>query len=279
MTKAVQPKINKEMLSAMREEFLALPKDITHYERARRMQSAYPSFSFGSLVDYSRVSVGCPEEVFALYREGKTSFGVLEVLCSFDPGMQKCLVAEAVGGKLGERVLSRIKQYLKEGHSVDTAVALATGKMSHSDLRKRGEKPRTLETLLDEIAKDGSKWRAKVQMAMDALMELEKRVGIYLPLFEKSYRLRHFVGEQWEFLDQKVKRYLGVMKRRAMNGGGSSSGGALRVEADGQRPTAKEESYGGDPGPGASGDAPQVGAHGEDGQAPPPGRSGQEEGA
>jgi len=148
--------------------------------------------------------------VFDAYIDGEVSIGLALVVSTMDPETQRFLLTEILEKKLQVGHVEKIKRHLKEGASMAEALARATGEMPE----KREPARRSFDGLLDEINKLGAKWRTLVSMAMDAASGMEHELGAgSFALFEKVYALRHSIGEQYAFVDQKVKRFVNTIKK------------------------------------------------------------------
>lgn len=215
-----EAKVDAVMMARIRNHAMAL--EGSGAQRAREMRSMFPTLAPITLEERVKVAVNLTEKVFAHLIEGRISFGVARNLSREEVGMQEFLAEECVAGRLEHHGLIKVKQYLREGQSVTEALARVRGEIPpHEDRRLSPKK--SLETVLDDIAKTGARWRSLVSMAMEAVRESELALGVHLDLFEKVFLLRHLIGEQYEFVDQKVRRYLTMMKKRTNGGAGSSS--------------------------------------------------------
>lgn len=230
---------------AIRKAALSMP-DLNHPQKSVQLRKTFPNFSLRMLEDYSRYSRST-DHVVELFVGRKVSMGCLQELCTLKPSTQDILIDKYVEGKWTPVVLVNIKKYLREGRSMEESIGRSTGTIDPRS--PRIEKARTLDSILDEISKDASRWRAKVAMAMDVIEKMELQGGVEFALFEKVYLLRHLIGEQYNFVSQKVFRFLNQVKKRAQNGGGSSSAGLGSIE-HGDMPS-EGDKHGVHPGTGA----------------------------
>lgn len=223
-------------------EVMTMIRDIeqAHHDKSidslvRQFKEAFPSFTERSLWDMFRYMRGISEPAFQLWCEGKIPYSFLTEACSLPHGVQKLLAEEAAARGLQTKHFQRFRHHHKEGMGFAEALARATGE-GHKIDQRREHKARSFESILDDVAKLGAKWRALISMAMEASTTLEHSNGVTLDIFEKVYMLRHLIGEQYEFVDQKVKRFLTAIKRRAANGGSSAPEGAVTatVEEEGE---------------------------------------------
>ena len=210
---ALDKKISTEILAEMREKFKSMPETMSHEARARAVSPEYPTFSVRTLEDYSRISIQATESVWAAFVAGKISYTLLAQFIGLEPGWQDALLAEFVGNKkLTPSALSKFKQYIREGQPFDTAVARLTGKLPEQDAPPA--KHKSFDSLMDEIAKLSAKLRARISMATDAVAEMEREFGVCVPLFERAYDLRHYLGETYDYMNQRLNRYKNVVKKR-----------------------------------------------------------------
>lgn len=162
---------------------------------------------------YVGVVARVTDKAFSALVERKVALDALIPFPSLEPGVQDFLIDEHLAGnvKLSKDTVSRIVSYLGEGMAVSVAIQKAKGERVEVPKEVR----RDFDKVILELARDGSKWRAKASMLYDALAELDGIAPVTLELFEKVYLLRHLVGEQYEFLNQKVKRFMDVLRRKA----------------------------------------------------------------
>lgn len=206
-------RITPELFSRIREEFLGLPAEWTKDRKGEALLRKYTEFSLRTLQGYAAILDDAAPSVLDAYCDGKISFTSVSVIYSINRGVQEILLPDVLSGKLTPSSIIIVRSLVKEGLPVSAAIARATGEVPR-DEPVRSEKPKNLNSLMDEITKMGSRWRSMVSMAMDLVDGLERTEGINLELFERAYLLRHLVGEQYEFIDQKVKRYITTIKKR-----------------------------------------------------------------
>lgn len=208
-------KITTEMLVRMRDRFRGLP-EMSHDDRAARVQPEFPQFTVPTLQDYSRICLNSEESVFQSCIDGKISVVVLSEIISLDKKTQRFLLTEILDKKLTPTRLREIKRMRKEhGMSWDEAIGRATGKIDVTQPRKGSEK-RDLNQLLDRISSQGARWRAMVSEALELIGDEEAAAGIHEEIFTKAFLLRHVVGEQYNFINKRLQRYMTLLRKRAM---------------------------------------------------------------
>lgn len=231
------PKVDRKELAAMRAKFKATGEP-SYRRQAAVVAPEYPAYTITTMRDFASILGGATDATFAFFMEEKLSFGMLSELGRMDVNYQDFVGAEVVQRGMSISDIKEIKANLREGTSVAEAIGRATGEIQHE--ARRPENRRSLDAVLDDIAKLGSKWRSLVTMALEAIQQAEGAGGVHLELFEKTYLTRHLIGEQYEFVDQKVKRYLNLLKKRALETAGQSPRGGHSEEVEEENDPASE---------------------------------------
>lgn len=226
---AIEKKMTVEILRSMRERLRSFPPDTSHIRRAEAIHAEFPQFKLQSLADYSSTILSLTDAVFELCAAGKLSITQVIQMARFEGGDQEFLANEVVSRKLGPADISNIKRYVNEGRSFTEAIGLATGEIKPDFHKEKGGR-KSLDALLDDITKTGARWRAMVAMAMEMVGEEEAKAGVHMALFEKAYLLRHVIGEQYDFVNSRLNRYVNVIRKRLK---GESNGNGARPGAQG----------------------------------------------
>lgn len=207
-------KITIPLLVEMREKFRLLDDGLSHEARAKALAPDYPDFSLRTLEDYSRVVKNSSEKTWAAFVDAKISLQMIQELGGVESReLQDYLLGEVLANpKLTRSRVGAVKKMVAEGMSVPEALARATGELPPE--RPPTPKHKNFDTILDDIARTGAKFRSLVALAGDLLKEAEVEAGVHPALFEEVYRLRHYVGEQYDFLNQKLNRHLVILKKR-----------------------------------------------------------------
>lgn len=230
-------------LEKFRELYRQMP-EMSHQNRAKAVKPNHPELSVAALEDYSRMTVNSTETTWALYMEGKLSLGLLSELIAWKSGDQDFMAKETVDRKLTVGHLKKVKHIKKEQEcGYAEAIAKATGEMPRYQPREN-HKPRSFDTLLDDIAKASTKWRSLLSMAFDLIGQEEAKAGVHAELFRQAYSLRHIIGENYDFANSKVSRYFNFIKKKYRAGPETSSGDGqdfMKGEPDGDIAGAGEE--------------------------------------
>jgi hypothetical protein len=261
-----QSKVTPEEMEILKRRFLDFP-DITHDERSRRVAKEFPKFTANTLKSYSRMCLGASEKVFSLYLEGKVSLAVPIELASWNKGEQDFIIDEYLEKKFTPETLRKIRRYRDEhkcGYA--EAIARATGAIDAKQPRKT-ESRRSVDTILTEIADKGARWRAMVAQVLEMIGQEEASAGIHEALFVKVLILRDLIGNQYDFVNGKVNRYMNTIRKRLQNGGPSPAQveGTVEGEIHGDGAGAGEGRVGGEEGAPRE-DGPPVPDHSGKGQ-------------
>jgi len=219
----LEVKIAPEAVERLRKRVLELAK-IDEYDPEVRpalsfakiglmLHGEFPELSTATIKDYCRVVGKIPQKVFDLYLEGRISFTELAEFGQSSITRKGDLVyiaLEYVAKRMNLTHLRRIKGFLRAYNNmgVDEAIRRATGKLSGKPgVVKKINK--SFDGLLDEAIKYMTLSRARVAQLLDLLPVSTLNKGkVHGELFNKVYLLRHILGEQYEFVDKKVKTYL-----------------------------------------------------------------------
>lgn len=213
-------KVTPQEMEILKKRFLDFPES-THEERSKILAKEFPKFTWNTLKSYSRMCLGASEKVFKLYVEGKVSLAVPIELASWNKGEQDFIIDEYLEKKFTPETLRKIRRYRDEHRCGYTeAIARATGAIDINQPRKT-EKSRSVDTILTEIADKGARWRAMVEQVMEMIGKEEAAAGIHEALFAKVILLRGVIGDQYDFVNGKVNRYMNTIRKRLQNGGPS----------------------------------------------------------
>ncbi len=213
--------LTPEILMAIRQACLDRA-ELSHDQRAEAMAKNYPEFSVRMLSEYSRISLQCTEKVLKLYVDGKASLGILSELCSWKKEDQDFIVDDLLAKKLTPVHLQRIKRWRnEEGWGFDECIAKATGKMPVYEPQKRDGPRKSLDGLLTEIADKGARWRAMVTQALEMVQQEEAQAGVHEAIFSKVFVLRQVLKDQLDYVNNRVDRYMRLIRNRLKNGGPS----------------------------------------------------------
>lgn len=250
--KGVTPKEMAELRHAFRQ----LP-EMSHEDRARTVQRQFPQFKPRTLEDFSRCCLRATEMVFQLYLDGKFSTESMLEITLWEGKDQEFMAQEYIEKKMGPSDLRKVKRIKKEqACGFAEAIAKALGEMPlHAP---REQKPRSFDTLLDDIQKSSSRWRALTSMAFDLIGAEEAKAGVHAGLFQQAYILRHVIKENYDFANQRVNRYFNYIKKKYRAAAETSSAGSFEEgdTTNGDAAGTGEEGLGG-----------EEGAAHEDGQA------------
>lgn len=250
--------ITPEVMVKLRHAFRQLP-DMSHEDRARYVQSEFSQFKPRTLEDYSRCCLRATEPVFQLYLDGKLSTEAMLEITLWEGKDQEFMASEYVEKKMGPADLRKVKRIKKEQQcGYAEAIAKALGEMPLHTPRE--QKPRSFDTLLDDIGKHSTRWRALMSMAFDLIGEEEAKAGVHAELFQKAYVLRHVIKENYDFANQRVNRFFNFIKRKYRNAA------AMSAEANGFTAT-EGEPHGNGAGTCEEGLGGEEGAAHEDGPA------------
>lgn len=209
---AFDKKITPELMAQLRARMKEIP-ETNHYARAKKLAPEFPMFSERTLVDYSRLIINVCDEVFQMHLDGKISQTALSEFGVWEKKTQIYMATEYVDKKLTPSLLRIIKQ-LKREHDMgfEEAIGRATGAIPMDKPRK--EDKRTLDQILAEIADKGARWRAMVDVAVEMIGDEEAAGGVHMTLFEKVAVLRELIGNQYDMVNGRFNRYMGVIKKR-----------------------------------------------------------------
>jgi hypothetical protein len=207
-------RITPELLREMRNKFLLMPKGLTYEGMSLEIAKDYPQFKTKTLEDYASLCHQVCEEVFQFMEEGKISITVLlEFKCGWDEATQKYLAKEIVEKGLSLSMLRELKRLKREHGNMGyaEAIALVRGEIP---VQQRRENKKSLDQILTQLADQGNRWRASVTMALELIRQEEAAAGIHEAIFEKVFVLRQLVGEQYDFVNSKVQRYINLIRKR-----------------------------------------------------------------
>lgn len=208
-------RITLEVLLRMRDKFLLQPKDMTYAARAQAVAADFPQFTTNTLEDYARMCTQICQEVFDRVIAGEMSITALaEFTGGWDEETQKYIAEEFVKQDLRVSMLRTIKQLRREHGSMGYAEAIARAKGEIPLDQPRKEQKKTLDQILTQIADQGARWRALVTMALEMVRDEEAAAGIHETIFEKVFILRQLVGEQYDFINSRVQRYMNVIRKK-----------------------------------------------------------------
>lgn len=214
--KGIDKRISIELLLEMRQKFQALPKEMSHANRAEIMIKEYSQFTRTTLEAYSSTCIHICQDVFDKVIAGKISITALaEFSSAWDEKTQKYIANEFVEQGLTVTNLRQIKQ-LKREHSTmgySEAIDRARGKIPSDQPRK--EQKKSLDQVLTQIADYGVRWRAMVEMAFEMVRDEDASAGVHEAIFEKVFILRQLVGEQYDAINSRVQRYMNMIKKKA----------------------------------------------------------------
>lgn len=213
--------LTPQEMEKFREVFRQMP-DMSHETRARQLKLRFPDVGLHTLENYSRMTLQATETTWALYMEGKVTVGQLDELVSWENGDQDFMAKEMVERKLTVGHLKKVKRIRKEQACGYTeAIAKATGEIPR--YQPREQKHKNFDTLLDDIAKASTKWRALMSMAFTLIGQEEAKAGVHAELFRQAFALRHIIGENYDFANSKVTRYFNIIKKKLKAGAETSS--------------------------------------------------------
>jgi len=211
-----EKRITIEVLMEMRKRFLELPKDMTHAVRATTLAPEFTQFTPATLEDYSRICTQICQEVFDLVVEGKISITALAEFAGsgWDDKTQKYIAKEFIENGLTVGMLRTIKQLKREHGSMGYAEAISRAKGEIPINQPRKENKKNLDQVLTQIADQGARWRAMVTMALEMVRDEEAAAGVHETIFEKVFILRQLVGEQYDFINSRVQRYMNLIRKK-----------------------------------------------------------------
>lgn len=213
--KGLDKRISIEILLQMRKRFLELPKEMTHAVRANTVAEEFPQFSLNTLEAYSSICIQICQDVFDLVAAGKISItALMEFSGAWDDKTQRYIAKEFVEQGLTVGMIRTIKQLKREHGSMGYAEAISRAKGEIPINQPRKEQKKTLDQVLTQIADQGSRWRAMVTMALEMVRDEEAAAGIHETIFEKVFILRQLVGEQYDFINSRVQRYMNLIRKK-----------------------------------------------------------------
>lgn len=208
-------RITIETLLAMRQRFLTFPKEISHWDRGVALAPEFPQFTVNTMEDYSRICIQVCQEVFDRVVAGEISITALSYFAgNWDAETQAYIAKEYVTQGLSLKHLRQIKQLKREHGTMGFAEAIARAKGTIPIDQPRKEQKTSLEQLLTKIADQGARWRAQVTMALEMVRDEEAAGGVHEAIFEKVFILRQLVGEQYDFVNSRVQRYMNVIRKK-----------------------------------------------------------------
>lgn len=216
--------ITPEMALKMRQRVKDLEQgglaDAPIRELAERLAPEFPQFKPKTLKDYVSSFRAATDLTMKRYQEGLISSGVMTQLTQgIDSAEQDFVAGEYLKRKMIASELSLAKQHRKDGASWAEALGKATGEIptikKPSQQQKHSE-VKSYDQLLKEILELGTQWRMKVAMALELVPPTVLQKGEALTtVFMKTYELRHLIGEQYEFVDKKVKQFIEEIEKHA----------------------------------------------------------------
>lgn len=210
-----EKRITTEVLIAMRQKFLALPKEMSHWDRGLALAAEFPQFTNNTMEDYSRISVQVCQEVFDRVVAGEISITALAYFAgNWDAETQKYIAKEYVAQGLSLKHLRQIKQLKREHGTMGFAEAIARAKGEIPVDQPRKEQKRSIDQLLAQIADHGARWRALVEMASEMIGNEEASTGLQEALFQKAFILRQLVGDQYNAINSRVNRFISSVKKK-----------------------------------------------------------------
>lgn len=209
-----EKKINTEILLKLRKRMKEIP-EANHHERAKKLAPEFTLFSERTLVDYSRLLTEICDEVFQIHLDGKISLTALKEFVIWEKKTQIYMANEYVEKKLQRSDIQVVKQLMREhSMSFSEAIGRATGAIPMD--KPRREERRNLDQILAEIADKGARWRALVEVAVEMIGDEEAAAGVHMALFEKVSVLRELVGNQYDMVNGRFNRYMGIIKKRVI---------------------------------------------------------------
>lgn len=218
-------RITPELLREMRNRFLLMPKGMSYEAMSIEIAKDYPQFKPKTLEDYASLCMQVCEEVFTLMEEGKLSITVLlEFKGGWDEPTQKYVAKECVEKGLTLGMIRELKRLKREHGTMgyEEAIARIRGEIPAEQPRKENKK--SLDQLLTQLADQGNRWRATVSMALELIRQEEAAAGVHEAIFEKVFILRQLVGEQYDFVNSKVQRYINLIRKRMKTAAEEASG-------------------------------------------------------
>jgi hypothetical protein len=208
-------RITPEILREMRNKFLLMSKEMSLDAMARQVAGDYPQFKQRTLEAYASTCRQVCEDVFQLMEQGKISINaLLEFACGWDEATQKYVAKEYIDKGLTIGMFRELKRLKREHGTMGYAEAISRVKGEIPPEQPRKENKRSLDQLLTQLADQGNRWRASVSMALELIREEEAAMGIHEAIFQKVYVLRQLVGEQWDFVNSKVNRYINLIRKQ-----------------------------------------------------------------
>lgn len=208
-------RITPELLREMRNRFHMMPKDMSYEAMSLEVAKDYPQFKPKTLEDYASLCHQVCEEVFLLMEQGKISITVLlEFKCGWDEATQKYIAKEIVDNGLSLGMIRELKRLKREHGTMGYTEAIARVKGEIPPEQPRKENKKSLDQLLTQLADQGNRWRASVTMALELIRQEEAAAGVHEAIFEKVFILRQLVGEQYDYVNNKVNRYINVIRKR-----------------------------------------------------------------
>jgi len=207
-----KPTIEKEEMARLRDAIAEFPDDKAPAV-ALKIRPLFPNIAIYTLERYVLSARRATHTTFSLYMEGKLSAGAFEMLTRWENGDQDFMVKEYLERKMGVEDLKRVRRIMSDqACGYDEAISKALGEMPVHQPREH--KPRSFDTVLDEINKLSAKWRGLMSMALDLVGEEEAKAGIHNLLFQRAYLLRHTIKENYDFANSKVNRYFNFIKKK-----------------------------------------------------------------
>lgn len=219
--KGFEKRITIEMFMEMKKRFSELPREMTHDARSKALAPHFPQFTLRTMETYSRICQQVCQEVLDLVVQGKISLtAVDEFTGGWDEKTQKYIAKEYVEQKLTRSMLRTIKRLKREHASMGYAEAISRAKGEIPPDQPRKEQKRTLDQVLTQIADHGVRWRALVEMALEMVRDEDNANGLlHQAIFEKVFILRQLVGEQYDAINNRVQRYMNLIRKKAKENG------------------------------------------------------------
>lgn len=209
-----ESKVTREQILELRRIFREMPEEMSNDARAEAVMKDYPGVSRSTLEKYCGICLQCTEKVWNLYIEGKVNIGILFQIYALEKGDQNFFIDEIVEKKLKPSVVRKARRFRKENHwGWPECIAKASGKVPANEPRKATGHQKSFDSLLDEIAAKGARWRAMVVQAVEMAEQLEMKSGFHEALFAKVYVLRELISNQYDLVNSRLQRYMNIIKK------------------------------------------------------------------
>jgi hypothetical protein len=214
-----ESKVSPEQILELRRLFREMPSEWSHEARAAALMDKFPGVSKHTLESHCRMSLQCTEKVWNLYLEGKAKLGMMREICSWEPGDQDFIIDECIAKNFGPKIIRKIRRNRNEhGWGYPECIAKATGEVPANEPRRESGHRKGLDGLLTDIADKGARWRAMVTQAIELVGKEEAEAGIHESIFTKVFLLRELIGNQYDFVNSRVQRYMSMIRKRMQAG-------------------------------------------------------------